>query len=354
MSGTPLSRLMDQAYESARPVTVQLELTYKCNLLCSFCYNAPKDKTPLTTEEWIEALDTLQAAGAFKIILTGGEPFMHPGFFQIAEAVRARGLVLKAYTNAVPLARREVAERWAALSPFDTEISIHGADAATHERLTGVRGSFAKLLEALGHMQELGIKATLKTPITRLNQEQLQEIERLVGDYGYKVTFDTNIVPTDDGDTSTLTLAADRKFLVDFFLDQARRGARGLKPRPVDRMKHGCGVGRVVAAVDPYGEIFPCVAWRRSVGNIREIDDLATVWADSEKKNESLTLVRRAADEAPKMLAQHADGGFAAFCPASAEKETGHPLAYYDGAKSSAATKMEAFRRLEDERKNER
>ena len=161
MSENPLARLMLRAEQELRPVTALLELTYRCNLLCSFCYNVLRERPELDTGQWLEVLDRLKAAGTFKVLLSGGEPLLHPGFWEIARGVRERGLVLEVYTNGVLLARRELAERLVALAPFRVEISLHGPDAATHERLTGVAGSFEKVLAALRNLAGSGIHVAL-------------------------------------------------------------------------------------------------------------------------------------------------------------------------------------------------
>ncbi len=345
-----VSTLVNRAYEQSRPITAQLELTYKCNLLCSFCYNAPKQRHELDGEQWLSAISKLQAAGTFTMILTGGEPFVHRDFWKIAEGVRERGLVLKVYTNGVLLADRAKVERYAELAPFDTEISIHGARAATHDRLTGISGSFDRLLVALGHLSETGVKVTLKTPITRLNQAELRDIDTLADRFGYKVTYDTNINPTDDGDLGPLSLAAEKEFLISFLADQVRLGRRGLNPRPVADMKHNCGTGRTSVAIDPYGDVFPCIAWRRAVCNILEVEDFDAVWQGKAGRNETLDFVRKVADEVPRAtLSPHEEGGFASFCPAVAEKETGSPYSFYGAAQVSGLVKLEAFRRVRGE-----
>lgn len=346
MPANKIAELMERAYEQRRPVTAQFELTYKCNLLCSFCYNAPKERAELDGDGWIEALDKCRAAGSYKVILTGGEPMVHRDFWRIAEAVRARGMVLKTYTNGVLLADPDKARRYAELAPFDTEISLHGARAEVHDRLTGIRGSFDKLLVALGNLAEVGVKVSLKTPITRLNQHELDAIEALAARYGASVTFDTNILPTDDGDTSPFSLAADPDVLAQFFVDKVRRGERTLAPRPVDRMKHNCGTGRTVVTIDPYGEVYPCIAFRRSMGNIREIDDLDALWQGRDgQRSEVLDYVRTVADEVPRRtLAPREEGGFASFCPGVAERETGDPYGYYGAARASGLVKLRAYR----------
>ncbi len=341
--------LIEKAYDESRPITAQLELTYKCNLLCSFCYNAPKDKHELTGDEWIATLDKLKGAGTFNVTLTGGEPFCHKDYFRIAEAVRERGFVLKTYTNGVLLADRAKAERYAALFPFDTEISLHGAEAATHDRLTGIRGSFDKLIVALGHLSELGLKVTLKTPITRLNQHELPRIAAIGERFGYKIQYDTNITPADDGDLSPLSLAADKEFLVDFFVAQYEAGARNvMNRRPIENMKQNCGTGRTTLTIDPYGFIYPCVAWRRAIANILDVADLDALWQGrSGGTNETLAYVRRVADEVPRAtLVPHEEGAFASFCPAVAEKETGNPYSFYGAARVSGMTRLAAYNRI--------
>ncbi len=353
---TTVEDLVERAYDELRPLTALLELTYRCNLLCSFCYNAPKARKELTGDQWIAALDKLKAAGTFKVNLSGGEPFCHKDFFRIAEAVRARGLVLTAYTNAVLLADKDRAARYAALAPFNTEVSLHGANAATHDRLTGIRGSFDKLMVALDHLSQLGVKVTLKTPITRLNQHQLDDIERLGGRFGYSVTYDTNVVPTDDGDLTPLSLAPDERFVVAFFVERMRRGAQGLGPRILEKVRHNCGTGRTTLAVDPYGDVFPCVAWRRPIVNIMEVDDLGAVWrGEGAILNENLAFVRRVSDEVPRAtLAAHEAGAFASFCPAVAERETGDAFTFYPAARASARARLAAYRRVQEEKAAEK
>lgn len=341
--------LFDRAAAEARPVVAQLELTYKCNLRCSFCYNAPAGRAELDGDAWLRAIDKLKAAGAFHVILTGGEPFRHRDFWKIAAGVRGRGLVLRVYTNGVALADEACADRYAALAPFETEVSLHGADAATHDRLTGVRGSFDKLLAALGNLSRRGLHVVAKTPVTKDNQGQLRAIEEVAGRFGCKVTFDLNITPTDDGDLSPLALAAEAEPLVEFLADLAAR--RGAVPAPRDPRAAGpaCNAGRTIVTIDPYGDVFPCVAWRRRLGNIEEIEDFASFWRTAPVA--PLTEVRRIADELPRTtLAASEEASYAAFCPGAAERETGSPFSLGEVARRSGEIRRAAHRRYLDRR----
>jgi MoaA/NifB/PqqE/SkfB family radical SAM enzyme len=351
MSSNVLADLFGRASLELRPVSANLELTYKCNLLCSFCYNSPKARKELTGEQWLVALDKMRAAGVFNLALTGGEAMCHRDFWQIAQGVRDRGLVLRLYSNGVLLADRANAERLAELAPMDVEISMHGADAATHERLTGIRGSFEKMLVAFELLQSLGVKVVVKAPITRLNQHQLGEISRIAARYGFRVSFDTNITPTDDGDLSPLSLAADPELVAQFVAQQVRDRERAeLKPKQLDKMGANCNTGRTSMTLDPYGDIFPCVAWRRVVANILEVEDLLALWQGRAGQNETLDYVRKAALEIPKKtLKGSPEGAFAAFCPGAAERETGSAYSFYQTAKLSGLVRLKAYEILQSE-----
>jgi MoaA/NifB/PqqE/SkfB family radical SAM enzyme len=84
-----------------------------------------------------------------------------------------------------------------------------------------------------------------------------------------------------------------------------------------------CGLGRTTIAVDPEGNVFPCLQWRRApLGNVRETP-LRAMWAGSEERLAAAAVARAANDrmvEAGPALASFP------FCPALALQRTGDPL----------------------------
>jgi len=56
----PYKEFVDRMWLDARPVSAQIELTYRCNHLCSFCYNVPQGgQREMSTVEVIAALDKI-------------------------------------------------------------------------------------------------------------------------------------------------------------------------------------------------------------------------------------------------------------------------------------------------------
>lgn len=83
---------------------LDLELTNRCNALCTFC---PRDKTPkqgfISDEHFFKAL-SYAAAESIPVSLTGqGESLIHPKFVGYVESVKKRGLKCMVTTNAALL-----------------------------------------------------------------------------------------------------------------------------------------------------------------------------------------------------------------------------------------------------------
>ena len=61
LAWTPSARLKQVALERAQPLAASLELTYRCNWRCVFCYNPRHhDRRGLSGAEWLGVLDGLR------------------------------------------------------------------------------------------------------------------------------------------------------------------------------------------------------------------------------------------------------------------------------------------------------
>ncbi len=280
-----------RALAHAIPMTVHLELTYRCNWRCGFCYNPRRFQAEsLTADEWIGVLDELRRLGTLTIVLTGGEPLSRPDFLEIAEAVRRRAFALRVLTNAT-LVTEEVAGRLAGLHPLSVESSLHGATAATHDGTTGVAGSFDAMWRGIDRLQRRGVRLVVKTPLTRRNQAELDRIIALLERRGLELRIDPTLTPRDDGDCTPLrhrsSDGAVRRLM-------ERLGERGRVPG-AHREPGGvsCGVGRLTMTIDPGGTVFPCIQWRRrSLGNVRQTP-LGELWRHAPARQEAAEEARR-------------------------------------------------------------
>lgn len=212
-SGNPYTKLMEKAFTDAIPLNCQIEITYRCNHLCSFCYNSPTGQREMTTEEIFTALAKISEFGVLYVTLTGGEALCHKDFYEIAAEVRRLGMALRVYSNGYLMADPKVVDKLKALTPTEIEISVHGSKPETHDALTRIKGSYEKTWTAIRNLTEAGLKVNLKCAITRLNQNELFELRDMGEALGLRVQFDSVITPKDDGNADPLALRADDEFI---------------------------------------------------------------------------------------------------------------------------------------------
>ncbi|RMH17306.1 MAG: radical SAM protein [Acidobacteria bacterium] len=337
--------VMRRAWRDNLLWSVLLELTYRCNLSCFFCYNDLGLRgTPLSTERYLELLVELEELQVMNLILSGGEPLAHPDFLAIGRAARERGFVLRIKTNGHAFRGRLARRIKEEIDPFLVEVSLHGASPASHDRQTRVAGSFERLLENLEGMVELGLRVRLVATLTRWNEDEVEGMFAVADRLGLPIQWSTEVTPRDDGDREPLAIAASPAGLEGLYRHQlARAGACGAcvshvgeSGRQDDAAKPGpgkhCGAGSSTLAVDPYGNVYPCVQWRRPLGNLHRAS-IAEIWSGSPVLEE----VRQQSSEVKAMVdAKGERGPLLSFCPGTARLATGSPLRLYPGARARA------------------
>jgi MoaA/NifB/PqqE/SkfB family radical SAM enzyme len=264
------------------------------------------------------------------VTLTGGEAMCHKDFFKIAEEVRRLGMALRIYSNGYLMADDEVVQKVAALEPMEVEISVHGARSESHDELVRIKGAFERTVKAIENLRQRGIKVILKCPITRINQNELFEIKALADRLDCRIIFDAVITPKDDGSLDPLSLRPDDEILEKYWGEWYFQLHDGQEPPKTNHCAGdstaNCGSARSGFTIDPYGNLYPCVAFRRNAGNVLEIDDLPALWRESPVLNE----VRDLTVKARAKLDSHENGQyFSSFCLGVAEVQTGDPLALY-------------------------
>jgi MoaA/NifB/PqqE/SkfB family radical SAM enzyme len=117
------------------PLSVQIDLTYRCNERCVHCYLDHEDHGEMTTAEIKHLLDQMAEAGVFVLTLSGGEILMRKDFFEILEYARKLTFCVKLKTNAVMIREREAA-RLRDLGVASIQVSIYSHRPEVHDGIT--------------------------------------------------------------------------------------------------------------------------------------------------------------------------------------------------------------------------
>jgi len=253
-----------------------LELTHRCPCRCKHCYVVHEpQKDGLSTEKVLDILDQAREEGVFHLTFTGGEVMLRKDIFTILEKARDDGHRSTLLTSGLTL-DEDQADRLAAIGIFSIEMSLLGATAAVNDDLMQVPGALEKIKHAASLLRERGLPVVLKSTIMRPNANELSAMADLARSLGCEFNASPSVVAQRNGGQDPLELALDTQELAN--LDPALLNG-GLIPG--EDSGQGavltCKAGRTVAAISPEGDVYPCIMWPRSVGNIHD-HRLKDIW----------------------------------------------------------------------------
>jgi SynChlorMet cassette radical SAM/SPASM protein ScmF len=140
------------------------------------------DRYPtLAVESFETAIREAKPLGLASVKLTGGEPLLHPRFTQLLGIVQREGFRLTIETNGL-LCTPEIAAEIAKSPNRFVSVSIDGADAATHEWVRGVPGSFEAARRAVKNLVATGTRPQIIFTVMRGNVGQMEAMVRLAED----------------------------------------------------------------------------------------------------------------------------------------------------------------------------
>ncbi|MDD3803533.1 MAG: radical SAM protein [bacterium] len=159
-----------------RLFSIQLELTSKCNERCVHCYipHALKlDTLPLDTI--LKVLDEAKEMGLLHVILSGGEPLLHPNIKEIIEHCRKNDFVINILTNAT-LITDDLIKIFKKNNLDFVQVSVYSMGEEEHDSITQVKGSFKKTVENIGKMIENDIPIQISCPILKQNYKSYKNV----------------------------------------------------------------------------------------------------------------------------------------------------------------------------------
>lgn len=185
--------------------TIYFYLTAGCNLRCRHCWLTPKHEAGepqypyLDPVLFAEIIEQGLELGLQRIKLTGGEPLLHPQVAELIALAHRHGLRLTMETNGVLCSPGIAAAIAACREPF-VAVSLDGTEAATHEWVRGVAGSFEGALAGVRRLAAAGLRPQLIMAVMRHNRGQMAALVRLAEDLGAGSVKFNVVMPTGRGE----------------------------------------------------------------------------------------------------------------------------------------------------------
>ncbi|MEE9252533.1 MAG: radical SAM protein [Thermodesulfobacteriota bacterium] len=278
------------------PYLVAVNLTERCNLNCAHCYmDAQQRKSARENELGQNELSVLFAeiarhAPGTIIVLTGGEPLMHPEIERIVISGVEVGLRMVLGTNGVLLTEPAI-KKFKKIGLSGVGISLDSIYEDQHDSFRGVSGSFTRSCNAVRLCKSNGLHVQLHFTVTSSNYRQLKKVVGLGSQLGASIINFFFLVCVGRG-KSYLDIPPDlyEKSLKEIAeLQESSKGIM-IQSRCTPHFKRilyennpdspytratgydggGCPAATHYCRITPTGEVTPCPYIELSAGSIRE------------------------------------------------------------------------------------
>ena len=254
--------------ELRAPISVDINITRRCNLRCSFCSANPAEvgdpcvSEELSLQELHDLFEQIEDMGVFYIRLAGGEPLVRADIYEILKDLQNFAFYKLVLTNGIPLSRRMV-DALAQAGMSTIGISLDGPTADLHDHHRGVPGTFHRVMRNLEHVRAVGLDYSAQFVVTRYNVKQLVEMVKVCEAEGFSALK-----------FILLNLSGKARESLDFFPNFAQWSAGlleltdYLRDNP-SRLK--------VSILPPHEDPVPYELYF-PLKNAKRLDDLLTVW----------------------------------------------------------------------------
>ena len=175
--------LLKPARKPPAPVVIW-NLIRRCNLTCKHCYTTSADidfPGELTTPEIYTVMDDLKAFKVPVLILSGGEPLLHPDIFAISRRAKDMGFYVALSSNGTKISTDNIDEITAINYQY-IGVSLDGIK-DTHDQFRRVKGSFDEALRGVQLCLDKGIKVGIRFTLTQDNAHDFPALLQLMDDY---------------------------------------------------------------------------------------------------------------------------------------------------------------------------
>ncbi|MDP1852655.1 MAG: radical SAM protein [Candidatus Omnitrophota bacterium] len=156
-----------------------VRLTRGCNNRCLFCLDKEAHDGSVIPLEKIKAdLQKGRGLGIRRVVLSGGEPTIHPDFFNIVNMARTLGYShIQVITNGRMFAYQSFLKQAIESGVSEITFSLHGHNSRLHDQQTKVPGSFQQSLVALVNaLKEKDLIVSVDIVINKINVMYLASI----------------------------------------------------------------------------------------------------------------------------------------------------------------------------------
>lgn len=239
-----------------------LNVTNKCNLACKHCY-VKQGNTHIGLRIFEKAVSQFEDMGGLKLMLSGGEPLLHPEFYKLMELLPSYELRVVLLSNGTLIDGKTAGK----LSNYVHEVQVSIDGTSSHDLLRG-KGSYDKAMRGILNMKSFSIPVSIATMVHGYDTGEFEEMEKLFS--GLKAVSWSVDVPCVTGN-----LKENRHFVLD--ASEASQFLRYGYGSGGHESSGNYACGSHLCAVSPEGKVSKCGFFEERVG---DVNDLRQAWKE--------------------------------------------------------------------------
>ena len=158
------------------PLKVFFDISTMCNLSCPFCLSnsSVAGMAKVSLPNFTTLVKEMGKLGVFMVKLGGGEPFLHPNFWDFVKILREENIFVSASSNGVRISEEDIVN----IKKYNLKISISiEGTQKTHDNLRG-KGSYEKAFVSLNKLHKAKISKIYTR--TTLMQSNLKDVNHVI------------------------------------------------------------------------------------------------------------------------------------------------------------------------------
>lgn len=193
-------KIIFNATQNHIPLGGSFELTPDCNMDCRMCFLKQPFEGGLgkqqlrSVSQWTDLALQARDQGLLFLLLTGGEPFTYPGFYELYENLSSMGLILTINTNGTLITER-YADLLAEHMPRRLNITLYGSTDEIYGRLCNNPNGFTQVMQAIHLLKERKVPIKLNGSLTPDNYDDLENIQKIAHELELPLEVDVYMFP---------------------------------------------------------------------------------------------------------------------------------------------------------------
>jgi MoaA/NifB/PqqE/SkfB family radical SAM enzyme len=150
-----------------------------CNMSCAFCF-VDRTVPDIALDELKEQVDTMARDGTRHLVISGGEPTIHPQLADLIRHARSLGVfeTIEMQTNGVKCADLAYTRELVEAGLNKVTLSLHSVDPEHSDKITRLPNAFGKTVQSIHHFRQLGVLTQIAHVITKANYAELPDTMR--------------------------------------------------------------------------------------------------------------------------------------------------------------------------------